>query len=67
MDDVAKSSHLLLHHQLKQTEGELGADFDHREAREFDALREMGVNVDDSMRLAKFIVRTQDISFIHCS
>jgi hypothetical protein len=36
-------------------EQESGADFVDREQREYTALREMGINVDDSLRLTKFI------------
>jgi hypothetical protein len=40
---------------LKQLETEIGAEFVDREQKEFIALREMGINVDDSLRLTKFI------------
>jgi hypothetical protein len=46
---------LLHYHSLKQKEGETGAEFVDREQREYLALREMGINVDDSLRLTKFI------------
>jgi hypothetical protein len=36
-------------------EGESGADFVDREQRAYIALQDMGVNVDDSLRLTKFI------------
>ena len=55
VDEVAKASHLLQYYSLKQQEAETGADFVDREAREFNSLRDMGVNVDDSLRLTKFI------------
>jgi hypothetical protein len=55
VDEVVKASHLLQYYNLKQQESESGADFVDREAREFNSLRDMGVNVDDSMRLTKFI------------
>jgi hypothetical protein len=50
-----KASHLLRYSTLKQQEGESGADFVDREQREYTALGEMGINVDDSLRLTKFI------------
>jgi hypothetical protein len=55
VDDMVKASHLLRYSQLKQLETESGAEFVDREQKEFIALREMGVNVDDSLRLTKFI------------
>jgi hypothetical protein len=55
MDDMVKASHLLRYSTLKQNEGESGADFVDRAQKEFLALREMGINVDDSLRLTKFI------------
>jgi hypothetical protein len=55
VDEVVKVSHLLQYYNLKQQESESGADFVDREAREFNSLRDMGVNVDVSMRLTKFI------------
>jgi hypothetical protein len=55
IDDMVKASHLLRYPNLKQNEGESGADFVDREQKEFLALREKGINVDDSLRLTKFI------------
>lgn len=55
VDDMVKAAHLLQYSTLKQNEGESGADFVDREQKEFLALREMGINVDDSLRLTKFI------------
>jgi hypothetical protein len=55
VDDTVKASHLLRYSQLKQLETESGAEFVDRENKELTALREMGVNVDDSLRLTKFI------------
>jgi hypothetical protein len=55
VDETMKASHLLRYSTLKQHEGESGADFVDREQREYTALREMGINVDDSLRLTKFI------------
>jgi hypothetical protein len=52
---MVKASHLLRYSNLKQNEGESGADFVDREQKEFLALREIGINVDDSLRLTKFI------------
>ena len=55
VDEMVKAAHLLRYSTLKQIEGESGADFVDREQKEFVALREMGINVDDSLRLTKFI------------
>ena len=55
VDETMKASHLLRYSTLRQQEGESGADFVDREQREYTALREMGINVDDSLRLTKFI------------
>lgn len=55
VDETMKASHLLRYSTLKQQEGESGADFVDREQREYTMLREMGINVDDSLRLTKFI------------
>jgi hypothetical protein len=55
MDDMVKASHLLRYSSLKQNEGESGADFVDREQKQFQALQEMGINMDDSLRLTKFI------------
>lgn len=55
ISDTAKAAHLLRYSALTQLEGESGADFVDREQRAFIALQEMGVNVDDSLRLTKFI------------
>jgi hypothetical protein len=55
VDETMKASHLLRYSSLRQQEGESGADFVDREQREYTALREMGINVDDSLRLTKFI------------
>jgi hypothetical protein len=55
VDETVKASHLLRYSTLKQQEGESGADFVDREQKEFVALRDMGINVDDSLRLTKFI------------
>jgi hypothetical protein len=55
VDETMKASHLLRYSTLKQQEGESGADFVDREQREYTALREIGINVDDSLRLTKFI------------
>jgi hypothetical protein len=46
---------LLRYSALVQLEGESGADFVDREQRAYIALQDMGVNVDDSLRLTKFI------------
>jgi hypothetical protein len=55
VDETMKASHLLRYSTLKQQEGESGADFVDRGHREYTALREIGINVDDSLRLTKFI------------
>ena len=55
IDEMVKASHLLHYHSLKQQESETGAEFVDREQKEFLALRDMGINVDDSLRLTKFI------------
>jgi hypothetical protein len=55
MDDMVKASHFLRYSSLKQNEGESGADFVDREHKQFQALQEMGINMDDSLRLTKFI------------
>ena len=53
VDDITK--HMLHYHALKQNESESEAEFVHRELRENLALRDMGVQIDDSIRLTKFI------------
>ena len=53
--DIAKAHHLLQYHALKQLDSETGADFVDREQKEYLALQQMGINVDDSLRLTKFI------------
>ena len=52
---MAKAAHLLHYLSLKQLEGESGAEFVDREEREYLALPQMGINVDDSLCLTKFI------------
>jgi hypothetical protein len=49
------SSHLLRYSTLKQLEGKSGANFVDREQKEYTVLREMGIRIDDSLRLTKFI------------
>ena len=46
---------MLNYHALTQGESEYGAAFVDRELREYLALRDMGVQIDDSIRLTKFI------------
>ena len=46
---------MLNYHALTQGESESGAEFVDRELREYLALRDMGVQIDDSIRLTKFI------------
>jgi hypothetical protein len=56
VDAMVKASHILRYSSLKQLETETGAEFVDREQKEFIALREKGIiNVDDSLRLTKFI------------
>jgi hypothetical protein len=55
VDAMVNASHLLRYLSLKQLETETGAEFVDREQNEPFALREMGINVDDSLRLTKFI------------
>lgn len=55
VDEVAKAAHLLQYHSLKQLDNETGADFVDREQKEYLALQQMGINVDDALRLTKFI------------
>ena len=43
------------YHSLKQLEDESGAEFVYREQREYLTLQQMEINVDDSLRLTKFI------------
>ena len=52
---MVKASHLLRYSSLKQLENESGAEFVDREQKEYLVLRDMGINVDDSLRLTKFI------------
>ena len=55
VDEMSKAAHLLHYHSLKQLEGESGAEFVDQEQRENLALQQMGINVDDSLRLTKFM------------
>jgi hypothetical protein len=55
VDETAKSQQLLRYHSMKQNEDETGSDFVDREQKAFLGLRDMGVNIDDTMRLTKFI------------
>jgi hypothetical protein len=57
INDMVKASHLLRYSSLKQNEGESGADFVDRE--QFQALQEMGINMDDSLRLTNSFSRIQ--------
>ena len=50
-----KSKHMLNYHALTQGESESGPEFVNCELREYLALRDMGVHIDDSIRLTKFI------------
>ena len=55
VDDITKAKHMLNYHALTEVESESGAEFVDRELREYLALRDMGVQIDDSIRLTKFI------------
>jgi hypothetical protein len=55
VDEIHKAGHLLKYHALKMDPQETGPQFVDRERRSYLALREMGVNLDDSIRLTKFI------------
>jgi hypothetical protein len=55
VDKTMKASHLLRYSTLKQLEGKSGTNFVDREQKEYTALREMGIRIDDSLRLTKFI------------
>ena len=55
VDDITKAKHMLNYHALTQGESKSGAEFVDRELREYLALRDMGVQIDDSIRLTKFI------------
>ena len=48
-------AHMLQYHALKQKESESGAEYVDREIFEYLALRDMGIYVDNSVRLTKFI------------
>ena len=52
---MSKAAHRLHYHSLKQLKGESGAEFVDREQREYLALQQVGINVDDSLRLTKCI------------
>ena len=47
VDDITKAKHMLNYHALTQGEFESGAEFVDRELREYLALRDMGVQIDD--------------------
>ena len=55
VDEITKAGHLLKYHALKMVNSETGPQYVDRERRSYLALREMGVNIDDSQRLTKFI------------
>ena len=55
VDDITKAKHILNYHALTQGKYESGAEFVDRELREYLALRDMGVQIDDSIPLTKFI------------
>ena len=54
-DDITKAKHMLIYHALTQGESKSGAEFVDCELREYLTLRDMGVQIDDSIRLTKFI------------
>ena len=49
------AAHIFQYYALKQKESESDADFVDREMRVYLALRDMRINVDDSIRLTKFV------------
>ena len=55
MNAVVKAIHLLQYLYLVQKEGESSPDFVDRKRRKFLVRREMGIDVDDSLRFTKFI------------
>ena len=55
IDEMSEAAHLLHYHSLKQLEGKSDAEFVDRKQREYLALQQMGINIDDSLRLTKFI------------
>ena len=55
MDDITKATYMLQYHALMGKKSESSAEFVDEEMREYVALRDMGNNVDDSIRLTKFI------------
>ena len=52
VEDITKAKHMLNYHALTQGESESGAEF---VLREYLTLRDMGVQIDDSICLTKFI------------
>ena len=52
---MTKAKHMLNYHALTQGESKSSAEFVDRELREYLALRDMGVQIDDSICLTKFI------------
>ena len=55
MDDITKAKHMLNCHALTQGEFESSAEFVDRELRKYLALRDMGVQIDDSIHLTKLL------------
>ena len=55
VDDITKAKHMLNYYALTQNESESGAEFVNRELREYLALRDIGVQINDSIRVTKFI------------
>ena len=55
VDDITKAKHTLNYHALTQGESKSGAEFVDRELLEYLVLRDMGVRIDDSIRLTQFI------------
>ena len=51
---------MLQYHDLKQKESEADGEFEDRKMREYLALLDMGINVDDSIRLTKFVPQDCD-------
>ena len=64
MDGITKAVHILQYHALKQKESGSGDELVDKKMHEHLALRNMGINVDDSIRSTIFI-RQDTINFSH--
>ena len=56
---------MLQQHSLKQKESKSGADFVDREKREYLALCDMDLNVEDSIQFTKFYGKILSISVVN--